>query len=236
MRFKMPFENEDSSWISWFLGTITSVQFADPLGWPTSPWRLLQVTWDEQDLLQNVRKVSPWLVELISGMPAIHLSPISPPRKRLRLPEHPDFTLDGHIPPPTFSGNLLVSNNNLFRYAPENSPAGMQGARHSHYGLSLPDFHLNRPQSGLLPFHVPPPDYAATPMRQISLSNSEDTLSPDRNGSSLDHHGRQEHSSCERFPWGKDNRQETEASLEIGHCKVFMESEDVGRTMDLSLL
>ncbi|OIW20549.1 hypothetical protein TanjilG_14487 [Lupinus angustifolius] len=288
MRFKMPFETEDSSRISWFMGTISSVQVADPLGWPTSPWRLLQVTWDEPDLLQNVRKVSPWLVELVSSMPAIHLSPFSPPRKKLRLPQHPDFPLDGHIPPPTFSGNLLLPNNNLFRYPPENSPAGMQGARQAHYGLSLPDFHLNRPQSGLLPSGVPPPDYAATPMKvstnlllqkpgisenvscllsvenstqstrkldgvktpsqlvlfgqkilteqQISLSNSGDTVSPDQNGSALDHHGLQERSSCERFPWCKDNCQETEASLEIGQCNVFMESEDVGRTMDLSLL
>lgn len=43
MRFKMPFETEDSSRISWFMGTIASVQVADPIRWPNSPWRLLQV-------------------------------------------------------------------------------------------------------------------------------------------------------------------------------------------------
>lgn len=43
MRFKMAFETEDSSRISWFMGTINSVQVADPLRWPESPWRLLQV-------------------------------------------------------------------------------------------------------------------------------------------------------------------------------------------------
>ena len=43
MRFKMPFETEDSSRISWFMGTISSVQLADPIRWPDSPWRLLQV-------------------------------------------------------------------------------------------------------------------------------------------------------------------------------------------------
>lgn len=43
MRFKMPFETEDSSRISWFMGTIASVQVVDPLRWPNSPWRLLQV-------------------------------------------------------------------------------------------------------------------------------------------------------------------------------------------------
>jgi hypothetical protein len=43
MRFKMPFETEDSSRISWFMGTIASVQVVDPIRWPNSPWRLLQV-------------------------------------------------------------------------------------------------------------------------------------------------------------------------------------------------
>lgn len=44
MRFKMAFETEDSSRISWFMGTISSVLVADPARWPDSPWRLLQVT------------------------------------------------------------------------------------------------------------------------------------------------------------------------------------------------
>jgi len=44
MRFKMAFETEDSSRISWFMGTISSVQAADPIRWPNSPWRLLQVS------------------------------------------------------------------------------------------------------------------------------------------------------------------------------------------------
>ncbi|KAI5395590.1 variant 5, Auxin response factor 16 [Lathyrus oleraceus] len=44
IRFKMPFETEDSSRISWFMGIVSGVQFVDPLLWPNSPWRLLQVT------------------------------------------------------------------------------------------------------------------------------------------------------------------------------------------------
>ena len=43
MRFKMAFETEDSSRISWFMGTVSAVQVADPIRWPNSPWRLLQV-------------------------------------------------------------------------------------------------------------------------------------------------------------------------------------------------
>jgi hypothetical protein len=44
VRFKMAFETEDSSRISWFVGTVAGVQAADPARWPQSPWRLLQVT------------------------------------------------------------------------------------------------------------------------------------------------------------------------------------------------
>ena len=43
IRFKMPFETEDSSRISWFMGTVSSVHYADPR-WPDSPWRYLQVS------------------------------------------------------------------------------------------------------------------------------------------------------------------------------------------------
>ena len=240
-------------------------------------------------------------------MPAIHFSPFSPPRKKLRLPQHPDFPLDGQIPLPTLPNNLLGPNNtNQFGCLLESTPAGMQGARHAHYGLSLSDLHLSKLQSGLSSAGFPPLDHAATPMKvsnnktlqkpsisenvscllsmtnstrsskkldagktpslmlfgqkilteqQISPSSSVDTLSPvltrncstdgnvnkvtnffDGFGSALHQQGLHEHSSCERFQWCKDNHQEIEANMETGHCKVFMESEDVGRTMDLSLL
>ncbi|PNX97072.1 auxin response factor 18-like protein [Trifolium pratense] len=67
MRFKMPFETEDSSRISWFMGTISSVHVQDPIHWPDSPWRLLQVVWDEPDLLQNVKCVNPCSSSSIQG-------------------------------------------------------------------------------------------------------------------------------------------------------------------------
>ncbi|KAA8516545.1 hypothetical protein F0562_016949 [Nyssa sinensis] len=296
MRFKMAFETEDSSRISWFMGTISSVQVADPIRWPDSPWRLLQVTWDEPDLLQNVKRVNPWLVELVSNVPAINLSPFSPPRKKLRLPQHPDFPMDSQLPMPTFSGCP-------FSCLPDNTPAGMQGARHAQYGLSLSDIHLNKLQSGPFLASFPLLDIPTRPSnppiihkpsrsenvsclltmgstaqtskkfgnvktpqfllfgqpilteQQISLSCSGDTVSPvhtgnsssegnadkmgnisDGSGSALHQHSVVERSSCEGFRWYKDNHQEPELNLEIGQCKVFMESEDVGRSLDLSLL
>ena len=68
---------------------------------------------------------------------------------------------------------------------------------------------------------------------QISLSCSGDSSS---DGSALHQQGIPERSSSERLQWYKDNCHETEPNLETGHCKVFIASEDVGRTMDLSLL
>ena len=54
MRFKMAFETEDSSRISWFMGTVSAVQVADPIRWPNSPWRLLQVLPHTSPLLHHV--------------------------------------------------------------------------------------------------------------------------------------------------------------------------------------
>ncbi|CAM8967152.1 unnamed protein product [Rhodiola kirilowii] len=152
MRFKMPFETEDSSRISWFMGTVSSVQVADPVRWPNSPWRLLQVTWDEPDLLQNVNRVSPWLVELVANMPVMNMSSFSPPRKKLRFPLHTDFPLDGQLlSMSSFSGNTLGPRSSLCCLT-DNTPSGIQGARHAQFGISLSDIHFNNKlNSGLFP-------------------------------------------------------------------------------------
>lgn len=298
MRFKMAFETEDSSRISWFMGTISSVQVDDHIRWPNSPWRLLQVAWDEPDLLQNVKRVNPWLVELVSNIPAIHLSPFSPPRKKLRVPQSPDFPLLGQLPMSTvFSNNPFRPSSPLCCIS-DNIPAGIQGARHnSQYGLTSSDLQYNKPHSGLFPYVLPQHDYAATappskripmckeentscwltmgnshsnpnlknrsddtkaPMfllfgqpilteQQLSESSSGDTLGnslsdgnidktanpSDGSGSAVIQNGPVESSSDEAYPW-YNKEQKSELGLEMGHCKVFMESEDVGRTLDLS--
>eukprot|EP01018_Ginkgo_biloba_P031313 Gb_39786 [translate_table: standard] len=154
MRFKMAFETEDSSRISWFMGTISSVQFADPIHWPNSPWRLLQVTWDEPDLLQNVKRVSPWLVEVVSNMPPIQLTPFTLPKKKLRVSQHPEFQFEGQgimggLQMGTVTNSVLGQVNPWHSFS-ENVPAGMQGARHGHiYGVPLSDIRPNKVQSGL---------------------------------------------------------------------------------------
>ncbi|KEH39332.1 auxin response factor 1 [Medicago truncatula] len=294
MRFKMPFETEDSSRISWFMGTISSVQVVDPIRWPNSPWRLLQVTWDEPDLLHNVKRVSPWLVELVSNMSMIHLAPFSPPRKKLRFPQHPDFPLDVvQFQIPTFSGNpfnplcCLSSSDNY------NAPAaGIQGARHAQIGISLSDLHLNNNkfQLGVFPNNRETISNVSNittnhdnkskesisclltignshkrsleiksdnndnrhqfllfgqPIlteQQISRKDSSDDvlLSKKKDKEKWFFSDTTQSSISEQFSPAKSSTTSASADfcwqlgLDTGHCKVFLESEDVGRTLDLS--
>ncbi|KAL6980358.1 Auxin response factor 18 [Sarracenia purpurea var. burkii] len=310
MRFKMAFETEDSSRISWFMGTVSSVQVDDPIQWPNSPWRLLQVAWDEPDLLQNVKRVSPWLVELVSNIPAIHLSPFSPPRKKLRVPQSPDFPFIGQFPPPPLFPNIPLRPSSPLCCVSDNISAGIQGARHAHFRLPSADhLQFNNLYSGLFPLGLNQLDQATQPPRvptgslvdnhndnnqdnnenpsclltmglpttqssendnneekappvfllfgqpilteqQISqnrhLGGSVGDVSSDGNpdktpnfsdgsGSAVLQNGPMENSSDDGSPWYK-NHQKSEFGLEPGHCKVFMEFENVGRTVDLTAL
>ncbi|XP_039037565.1 auxin response factor 18-like [Hibiscus syriacus] len=304
MRFKMPFETEDSSRISWFVGTVSSVQVADPIRWPNSPWRLLQVTWDEPDLLQNVKRVSPWLVELVSNVPSIHLSPFSPPRKKSRLPQHPDVPFNGQFLMSAFSSSCNPLGTGSPLVLSDNAPAGIQGARHAQFGLSLSDPHLNsKLQSGLFLSSFPRLDPHSRISDGITMArhpNSKDNISclltignsnmKEKSGNARSHQfflfGQPilteqqlsrsysseavsqvinvksssdgnadktkdssdglrpslenrlmspEKSSTAGCLWHQDYRS-METGLEISHCKVFMDSEDVGRTLDLSVL
>ncbi|KAG7572830.1 Auxin response factor [Arabidopsis suecica] len=287
MRFKMAFETEDSSRISWFMGTVSAVQVADPIRWPNSPWRLLQVAWDEPDLLQNVKRVSPWLVELVSNMPAIHLSPFSP-RKKIRIPQPFEFPFDGTKFPifsPGFANNgggesmCYLSNDN------NNAPAGIQGARQAQqlFGspspsllsdLNLSSYSGNKLQSpamflsGFNPRH----HYDNIVSRQardaensnniscsLTMGNPAMVQDKKKSGGSVKTHQfllfgqpiltEQQVLNRKRSLEEEAEAQEEKSSaargltwnygfqgLETGHCKVFMESEDVGRTLDLSVI
>ncbi|KAH0668208.1 hypothetical protein KY290_029213 [Solanum tuberosum] len=293
MRFKMAFETEGSSRISWFMGSISSVQVADPIRWPHSPWRLLQVTWDEPDLLQNVKSVNPWLVELVSNMPDINLSHFSPPRKRLCLPQ--ELALDRQFPLPSFSGNPLRSSS-PFCYPSDNSTAGIQGARHVQFGVPLLDLHRSEKlQLGVL---QPPAfqqvdddseipigtskvqkesnenvsclltmgtssqmeeaDNVKTPrfllfgqpiLTEQQMSSVLSTHAPPQVQAERDSDWAQlkterisrgwkclsESLSSTTFLWNKGYHA-AELGSSTDHCKVFLDSEDVGLTLDLSVL
>lgn len=253
------------------------------------------MTWDEPDLLQNVKCVSPWLIELVSNFPIIHMAPFSPPRKKLRLPQHPDFTLDGQLTLPSFSGNPLGSSSPMC-CLPDNTPAGIQGARHAQLRISLSNLHFNNKlQSGLFSSSFQRFDQNSRihngirnghtnsneslsclltmgssnqnleksdnvkkhqfllfgqPIlteQQLSRSCSSAAVSQVLAGKNL----KDENQGRKRFlSVGSDSALKRWVSLEksslnkefqfmdmdTGHCKVFMESEDVGRTLDLSVL
>ncbi|PWA99753.1 Aux/IAA-ARF-dimerization [Artemisia annua] len=261
MRFKMAFETEDSSRISWFMGTVSSVEVADPFNWPNSPWRLLQVNWDEPDLLQNVKRVSPWLVEVMSSMPHIHLAPFSPQRKKLRLPQPPDLPQSNYALSSSFSG-IPLGPTSPFGCLPENIvPGSIQGARHAQFGIPLLDLNqsTHKLQLGHFPSSLKHLDlYAKDPDGIIRDENSDDVSCVLTMGSSsikseksddkvkplfilfgqpihIDHQISSDHIDS-KVANAKDILQTADHGLDTGHCKIFLESEDIGRTIDLSVL
>ncbi|XP_076888641.1 auxin response factor 18-like [Bidens hawaiensis] len=231
MRFKMAFETEDSSRISWFMGTVSSVQVVDPFFWPNSPWRMLQVDWDEPDLLQNVKRVSPWLVELISNMPLIHLSPFSPPRKKLRLPRSPDLPKDGFTLPQPFSVN------------PQTATTGIQGARHARFQIPFSDLNLTHKfQLNLFPKHF---DSRNGHDDVINGKNDDILCSLTIGNSSYKLDKNEDKVKTPIFLlFGQPIHVDQQSSQHVGqqkavpgqHCEVYLESKDVGWTLDLSVI
>ncbi|XP_058091311.1 auxin response factor 17-like [Magnolia sinica] len=131
MRVKMAVETEDSARMAWYQGTVSSVGATDGGPWRGSPWRMLQVTWDEPDVLPNVKRVSPWQVELVPNTAQIQFP--FPPTKKIRLPQSPEFPADGGGPmflPLTGLTNTMTGHVNPSLFNFNTSPAGMQGARH----------------------------------------------------------------------------------------------------------
>ncbi|XP_043712769.1 auxin response factor 17-like isoform X3 [Telopea speciosissima] len=136
MRVKMSLETQDSSRMTWFQGTVSAaVQYSGP--WYGSPWRILQVTWDEPEILQDLERVSPWQVELIAT-PSSLQAPF-PPTKRLRVPQNHDLLNDGeeslYFPMAELTNSVMGNlSSSLFNY--NSFPAGMQGARQDSYYVS----------------------------------------------------------------------------------------------------
>ena len=133
---------------------------------------MFQVVWDEPDLLQNVKCVNPWLVELVSDMPTYHLSPFSPPRKKPRFLQNPVFHLINKLPMPAFSSNLLNHSNSLCNIQ-DNSSTSIQGARHAQFGLSPSDFPLSQSHMPLGGFTLL--DHSAHSLRPPCGTNTSST-------------------------------------------------------------
>ncbi|XP_022134989.1 auxin response factor 5 isoform X2 [Momordica charantia] len=62
MRFGMMFETEESGKRR-YMGTIVGISDLDPLRWPGSKWRNLQVEWDEPGCCDKQSRVSSWEIE-----------------------------------------------------------------------------------------------------------------------------------------------------------------------------
>ncbi|GAA0141210.1 hypothetical protein LIER_35351 [Lithospermum erythrorhizon] len=127
MRVKMPMETEDSTRTSWFQGTVSSATVPLTGPWRGSPWRILEINWDEPETLQHVNRVSPWQVEHVPSYVDIPF----PPTKRFKAWEDSGFLPSGGelaFPMTGFSNSpkgphtTLYSDHTFF-------PAGMQGAR-----------------------------------------------------------------------------------------------------------
>ncbi|KAK4359034.1 hypothetical protein RND71_021263 [Anisodus tanguticus] len=135
MRVKMAVEKEDSSRTACFQGTVSSVILPESGPWRGSPWRMLQITWDEPEVLQHAKRVNPWQVECILPIPQLHSG--FPPSKKIKLPNGllPDgegklfFPMTG-LSNPTI-GLCCPSLVNCTSF-----PAGMQGARQNQICVS----------------------------------------------------------------------------------------------------
>ncbi|KAG8043824.1 hypothetical protein GUJ93_ZPchr0458g22691 [Zizania palustris] len=62
MRFAMMFETEESSKRR-YTGTVVGISDYDPMRWPNSKWRNLQVEWDEHGYGERPKRVSIWGIE-----------------------------------------------------------------------------------------------------------------------------------------------------------------------------
>ncbi|OIW02410.1 hypothetical protein TanjilG_05003 [Lupinus angustifolius] len=136
MRVKMAMETEDSSRMTWFQGTVTSASVPNSEPWRGSPWRMLQVAWDEPEVLQNAKRVSPWQVELVSP-PLLHTT--FPPTKKFRAAQGlgvlSDREGDSYFPMAWFT-NSSMGHLNKTLLSSETFPVGMQGARHDAFSAS----------------------------------------------------------------------------------------------------
>ncbi|PWA79843.1 Aux/IAA-ARF-dimerization [Artemisia annua] len=85
MRFKMPFEGEDSPERR-FTGTIVGVEDISPQ-WEDSKWRSLKVQWDEPASILRPERVSPWEIEPFgTPVPTSLVESVAPKCKRPRPP------------------------------------------------------------------------------------------------------------------------------------------------------
>ncbi|KAL9245517.1 hypothetical protein vseg_019161 [Gypsophila vaccaria] len=131
VRVKMATETEDSSRVQWFQGEVLSLQGAHT----GSLWRMLEVKWDEQEILKNMNRVSPWQVECSPPTPSIHTT--FPPTKKIKYTTTSGmYDGEDEFPLPSIGFSSMMGQLNPLYLNQNPFSAGMQGARQNQLFLS----------------------------------------------------------------------------------------------------
>ncbi|KAL5129261.1 Auxin response factor 5 [Glycine soja] len=151
MRFGMMFETEESGKRR-YMGTIVGISDVDPLRWPGSKWRNIQVEWDEPGCGDKQNRVSVWEIEtpeslfifpsltsglkrpLPSGLLAENEWGTLLRRPFIRVPENGTMELSNSIPN-LYSEHMmrmllkpqLINNNGAFLSAMQQESAATRG-------------------------------------------------------------------------------------------------------------
>ncbi|KAF8103565.1 hypothetical protein N665_0188s0494 [Sinapis alba] len=182
-RVKMAMETEDSSRITWFQGVV-SATFQET-------WKQLQITWDEPEILQNLKRVNPWQVEVVASSTQLHAAAYPPPTKRSKYPHGASGFLSGEEGEMIYSGRGQAVDPNPYVYSNTTVPAGMQGARHYEFGSynstgfigenAHPEFNFFSPLPGLgrvstqmMNFGSPPSDDLSPNSNTTNVSSGND--------------------------------------------------------------
>ncbi|XP_044476128.1 auxin response factor 17-like isoform X1 [Mangifera indica] len=182
MRVKMAVETEDLSRLTWVQGTVMAISVPDNGQWCGSPWRMLEVTWDEPEILHCSKRVSPWQIEFVSPTRPLHAT--IPPAKRSKFPQNSVSVTDGEEEiffPLTGLTNSAMEHTNPSLVNYNTFPVGMQGARQNPFSaFSLSNFiSENTPQVCI--DSMPKLQRVST---ELNIGSSQsDNLSPDSHGS-----------------------------------------------------
>ncbi|GER27467.1 auxin response factor [Striga asiatica] len=84
IRVRMDVETVDSTQMVSSVGTVMTAVVPENGPWRGSPWRMLQVAWDEQEIAAKTEKVSPWEVENIIPPNPHFFPPEFPSAKKLK--------------------------------------------------------------------------------------------------------------------------------------------------------
>ncbi|CAA3012551.1 Hypothetical predicted protein [Olea europaea subsp. europaea] len=127
MQVKMTVESQEFSTVAWFQGAITDIDsHRDSHGTGfTSPWRMLQVTWDQPEIMQNTNTVSPWEVEHALSTSQLH------PSKKPKAQQNSGILLDEEEESfdKNESSNSSAGHLNSSSSDQSHSSASLQGAR-----------------------------------------------------------------------------------------------------------